>query len=142
MKACPLGWLAAATITPLLVSNALASALDFSDLNISGSVALSTSIGVAPFSDGEVTQSGAISTTLSGTTTNSVFSTTPGTADGINDATTILPAVNPLTGDLTASGDGVGYRTDCAPCTLPDSTSPRAMILLPSSVSIWKIPRC
>jgi hypothetical protein len=83
-----------------------------SDLTITGSVALSTTIGVSPFSDGNVTQSGNVRTTAGGTTTMAAFSTSPGTADGADDASTTLPAPNPLTGTLTDTGDGIGWSTD------------------------------
>jgi len=96
----------------LATGNALAAPIVFTDIAITGSVELSTTIGVAPFSDGNVTQSGAISTTAGGVTTDNAFSTAPGTANGVDDATTTLPASNPLTGNLTDTGDGVGYSTN------------------------------
>jgi hypothetical protein len=96
----------------LATGNALAAPIVFTDISITGSVELSTTIGVAPFSDGNVTQNGAIRTTVGGATTSNAFSTTPGTADGIDDAATTLPASNPLTGNLTDTGDGIGYTTN------------------------------
>ena len=77
---------------------------------------MSTSIGVSPFSDGAVTQNSDVRVKQGGATTSNAFSTTPGTADGADDATTTLPASNPLLGTFTefgvASGDGLGYSTD------------------------------
>jgi len=100
-------------LLPLLApGNTHAAPIPFTGLAIDGSVELSTTIGVAPFSDGNVTQSGNISTTAGGATTSNAFSTAPGTADGVNDATTTPPASNPLTGILTDTGDGIGYSTD------------------------------
>lgn len=83
-----------------------------SDLTISGSVELSTSIGVSPFSDGNVTQFGEVRRTVGGATTSAGFSTGQGPADGVNDGTTALPAPNPLAGGFTDTGDGVGYGTN------------------------------
>lgn len=96
---------------PLTTSHVLAAPIS-SDLAITGSVALSTTIGASPFSDGNVTQSGAIRTSVGGTTTSNGFSTTPGTADGVDDGTTTLPASNPLSGNLTNTGDGIGWNTN------------------------------
>ncbi len=94
--------------------NAFAVLLD-ADLVASGSVELSTTIGQSTFSDGNVTQSGLtneIRIIQGGVTTSGAFSTTPGTADGADDGTTVLPPTNPLSGALTDTGDGVGFTTD------------------------------
>ena len=105
-------WMYASLLVLPLTTSPVLAALISSDLAITGSVELSTSIGVSPFSDGNVTQNGAIRTTAGGIPTSNGFSTTPGTADGVDDATTSLPATNPLSGNLTNTGDGIGWDTN------------------------------
>jgi hypothetical protein len=83
-----------------------------SNLQIGSSVELSTTIGQSTFSDGNVTQTGNIRTTAGGTYTELGYSTAPGTADGVNDNSTTLPTTNPLSANLTDTGDGVGYATN------------------------------
>ncbi|MGB5718904.1 MAG: VPLPA-CTERM sorting domain-containing protein [Gammaproteobacteria bacterium] len=119
MKYTPLTCMKRVLGTPALAAvlltasgNTLAAPIIFTDLTLTGLVELSTTIGVAPFSDGNVTQSGAITTTEGGGTTSNAFSTSPGVADGVDDSTTSLPASNPLTGTFTDTGDGIGYSTN------------------------------
>lgn len=105
----------ARAITPILIlatSGAGAAPVAFVDFFASGSVELTTTVGNAPFTDGDVTQDGQIRTTLGGVVSSNAFSSTPGTTDGVDDATTILPAQNPMTGALTDTGDGVGFSTN------------------------------
>lgn len=112
MKSRVSPWMYASLLAlPLTTSHVLAAPISL-DLAITGSVELSTSIGVSPFSDGNVTQTGAISTTVGGATTSHAFSTSPGTADGVDDGTTSLPAANPMTSNLTDTGDGIGWDTN------------------------------
>jgi len=89
----------------LLLSSTSAFAIPFApiapDLAISGSVNLSRAD-----SDGNLTQQGEIRKTEGGTTTSSMFSTSP----GVNNTTG--PATNPLTGTLTDIDDGFGAETD------------------------------
>ena len=50
--------------------------------------------------------------------------TTPGTADGVDDGNTTFPSTNPLSGTLTDTGDGVGYTTDVDASFAAGSLSP------------------
>ena len=82
-----------------------------SNLEVTGSVELSTSIGNSTFSDGNVSQTGEVRKKVGGATTSNGFSTTLGVADGTDDGTTTSPAPS-LTGTLTDIGDGIGWGTD------------------------------
>ena len=110
MKLHVMPWIAASLLALAFTTSHVLAAAISPDLAITSSVNLSTSIGVSPFSDGAVTQSGNVKTIVGGATTNDAFATTPGTADGVNDATTSAASLS--TGNLTATGDGIGWSTD------------------------------
>ena len=103
--------------TTLLLSSGSAFAVPLTNvapgLTASASANFVIDAGVPrPFSDGNVNQTGDIRITSGMATNNQAFSTTPGTADGIDDGTTIGPATNPLNSALTDINDGVGASTD------------------------------
>ena len=110
MKLHVMPWIAASLLALAFTTSHVLAAPISSDLSITGSVELSTTIGVSPFSDGNVTQQGNVSTTVGGSTSNDAFATTPGAVDGANDGTT--SAASLTTGNLIATGDGVGWNTD------------------------------